>query len=309
MCYSLWQLLNRLESNIVASQCTYPTLRVVELEHFHHSPSLTLVTIDLLHCCCLPCGLFLALLCCQGKVLAAVQQLPGLSHPNIMRLCGYSFHPPALVTEYQRHGTVSNLLLRAQQQHRGPGSSLRKQNKVSTAATAECGLLHIQGGILLTTLYAAGAAVLSFLALSACDCSQVCWLDTSLVIYKSIKHCPSLLSCCLYWLVTLGVVYSTCIPTYSRRFYLFVIQLVQYLNWKRRLGMLQDTASGLLYLHSRGYLLGQLSSANMFVGADGKVRCDTFTVWISPQGCAACCRRVDHLTMSCTELLSNMIWS
>lgn len=62
-----------------------------------------------------------------------------------------------------------------------------------------------------------------------------------------------------------------CLSLNLRCCWLWFLQLAQYLRWKRRLQMLQEALSGLLFLHSQGYLLGQLSSNDMFVGVDGKV--------------------------------------
>jgi serine/threonine protein kinase len=49
-------------------------------------------------------------------------------------------------------------------------------------------------------------------------------------------------------------------------------QYVNYLSWKRRLQMLHDVASGMLYLHSRRYVHGDLRSPNLFVTENGRVR-------------------------------------
>jgi serine/threonine protein kinase len=46
---------------------------------------------------------------------------------------------------------------------------------------------------------------------------------------------------------------------------------VNYLSWKRRLQMLHDVASGMLYLHSRRYVHGDLRSPNLFVTENGRV--------------------------------------
>jgi len=48
-------------------------------------------------------------------------------------------------------------------------------------------------------------------------------------------------------------------------------QYVNYLSWKRRLDMLHDVASGMMYLHSRRYVHGDLRSPNLFVTENGRV--------------------------------------
>jgi serine/threonine protein kinase len=47
---------------------------------------------------------------------------------------------------------------------------------------------------------------------------------------------------------------------------------VTYFNWERRLEMLHDVAAGMMYLHKRHYVHGDLRSPNLFVGLDGRVR-------------------------------------
>jgi serine/threonine protein kinase len=46
---------------------------------------------------------------------------------------------------------------------------------------------------------------------------------------------------------------------------------VSYLGWDRRLEMLHDVASGMMYLHRSRYVHGDLRSPNLFVGIDGRV--------------------------------------
>jgi serine/threonine protein kinase len=50
-----------------------------------------------------------------------------------------------------------------------------------------------------------------------------------------------------------------------------VVQYVNYLSWKRRLMMLHDVASGMLFMHSRRYVHGDLRSPNLFITENGKV--------------------------------------
>jgi serine/threonine protein kinase len=52
------------------------------------------------------------------------------------------------------------------------------------------------------------------------------------------------------------------------------LQYVNYLSWKRRLQMLHDVASGMMYLHSRRYVHGDLRSPNLFVTENGRVSWD-----------------------------------
>lgn len=40
--------------------------------------------------------------------------------------------------------------------------------------------------------------------------------------------------------------------------------------------MLHDTAAGVMYLHKRHYVHGDLRSPNLFVGLDGRVSCGAF---------------------------------
>jgi len=49
------------------------------------------------------------------------------------------------------------------------------------------------------------------------------------------------------------------------------MQYVSFLSWKRRLQMLHDVACGMLYLHSRCYVHGDLRSPNLFVTENGRV--------------------------------------
>ena len=46
---------------------------------------------------------------------------------------------------------------------------------------------------------------------------------------------------------------------------------MNYFNWDRRLEMLHDVAAGMMYLHKRHYVHGDLRSPNLFVGLDGRV--------------------------------------
>jgi serine/threonine protein kinase len=48
---------------------------------------------------------------------------------------------------------------------------------------------------------------------------------------------------------------------------------MNYFNWDRRLEMLHDVAAGMMYLHKRHYVHGDLRSPNLFVGLDGRVSC------------------------------------
>jgi serine/threonine protein kinase len=50
-----------------------------------------------------------------------------------------------------------------------------------------------------------------------------------------------------------------------------LLQYVNYFSWDRRLEMLHDVAAGMMYLHKRHYVHGDLRSPNLFVGSDGKV--------------------------------------
>jgi serine/threonine protein kinase len=49
------------------------------------------------------------------------------------------------------------------------------------------------------------------------------------------------------------------------------LQYINYLSWKRRLQMLHDAAAGMLFLHSRRYVHGDLRSPNLFVTENGRV--------------------------------------
>lgn len=49
------------------------------------------------------------------------------------------------------------------------------------------------------------------------------------------------------------------------------VQYMNYFNWDRRLEMLHDVAAGMMYLHKRHYVHGDLRSPNLFVGLDGRV--------------------------------------
>jgi serine/threonine protein kinase len=49
------------------------------------------------------------------------------------------------------------------------------------------------------------------------------------------------------------------------------LQYMNYFNWDRRLEMLHDVAAGMMYLHKRHYVHGDLRSPNLFVGLDGRV--------------------------------------
>ncbi len=49
------------------------------------------------------------------------------------------------------------------------------------------------------------------------------------------------------------------------------LQIVRYLSWPRRLEMLHDIAAGMVYLHNRHFVHGDLRSPNLFVSRDGKV--------------------------------------
>lgn len=50
-----------------------------------------------------------------------------------------------------------------------------------------------------------------------------------------------------------------------------VLQYVSYLSWEHRLVMLHDVACGMLYLHSRGYVHGDLRSPSLYVTENGRV--------------------------------------
>jgi serine/threonine protein kinase len=49
------------------------------------------------------------------------------------------------------------------------------------------------------------------------------------------------------------------------------LQYVNYLSWKRRLMMLHDVASGMMFMHSRRYVHGDLRSPNLFITENGRV--------------------------------------
>jgi serine/threonine protein kinase len=57
---------------------------------------------------------------------------------------------------------------------------------------------------------------------------------------------------------------------------LLLLQFVDSVTWDRRLGMLHDVAAGMMYLHKRRYVHGDLRSPNLFVGSNGQVCCDIF---------------------------------
>jgi serine/threonine protein kinase len=52
---------------------------------------------------------------------------------------------------------------------------------------------------------------------------------------------------------------------------LLLLQFVDSVTWDRRLGMLHDVAAGMMYLHKRRYVHGDLRSPNLFVGSNGQV--------------------------------------
>eukprot|EP00878_Enallax_costatus_P013757 GHUV01014388.1.p1 GENE.GHUV01014388.1~~GHUV01014388.1.p1 ORF type:complete len:500 (+),score=85.50 GHUV01014388.1:1551-3050(+) len=47
---------------------------------------------------------------------------------------------------------------------------------------------------------------------------------------------------------------------------------MDYFTWDRRLELLHDVASGMIYLHKRHYVHGDLRTPNLFIGMDGRVR-------------------------------------
>jgi serine/threonine protein kinase len=52
---------------------------------------------------------------------------------------------------------------------------------------------------------------------------------------------------------------------------LLLLQFLDSVTWDRRLGMLHDVAAGMMYLHKRRYVHGDLRSPNLFVGSNGQV--------------------------------------
>lgn len=72
------------------------------------------------------------------------------------------------------------------------------------------------------------------------------------------------------------------------------LQYLNFLSWERRLKMLHDVACGVLYLHSRCYVHGDLRSPNLYVTESGRVSERTHTLfmcdtpWESRLGCPWC---------------------
>lgn len=91
------------------------------------------------------------------------------------------------------------------------------------------------------------------------------------------------------------------------------LQYVNYLSWKRRLMMLHDVASGMMFMHSRRYVHGDLRSPNLFITENGRVSDDVFGSFHSgdvlrrlcafPRQFAAECRprQAQHLFMAASD--------
>jgi serine/threonine protein kinase len=71
---------------------------------------------------------------------------------------------------------------------------------------------------------------------------------------------------------------------------------MNYFTWDRRLEMLHDVAAGMMYLHKRYYVHGDLRSPNLFVGLDGRVKIGDFgfTKRLSDSKASMQVKRITH---------------
>lgn len=217
--------------------------------------------------------------------------LAKLTHPNLVRFCGVCLDPPLVVMEYYRNGSMFKMLECAR-----AAVSQGRTNKVSSRAVQcmagtpsripghWCPLVYR----IPTVTGSAGRARFAFVFVCAPSSST----SSNLLDLKSTTHAQTACTlaaaplCCRTQDMT-----CTCFPTallpcgFSNPVTLCLLacllacacvcpppQYVNYLSWKRRLQMLHDVASGMLYLHSRRYVHGDLRSPNLFVTENGRVR-------------------------------------
>eukprot|EP00879_Flechtneria_rotunda_P011134 GHRR01011632.1.p1 GENE.GHRR01011632.1~~GHRR01011632.1.p1 ORF type:complete len:1046 (+),score=387.29 GHRR01011632.1:425-3139(+) len=84
------------------------------------------------------------------------------------------------------------------------------------------------------------------------------------------------------------------------------LKYVNYLTYDRRLEMLHDVAAGMIYLHKRYYVHGDLRSPNLFVGSDAKVKIGDFgfTKRLNSRQGSMTVKRVTHPRWVAPELLN-----
>ncbi|KAF6265332.1 hypothetical protein COO60DRAFT_1623953 [Scenedesmus sp. NREL 46B-D3] len=81
---------------------------------------------------------------------------------------------------------------------------------------------------------------------------------------------------------------------------------MNYFNWDRRLEMLHDVAAGMMYLHKRHYVHGDLRSPNLFVGLDGRVKIGDFgfTKRLSGNKASMQVKRITHPRWLAPEMIT-----
>eukprot|EP00878_Enallax_costatus_P003652 GHUV01003866.1.p1 GENE.GHUV01003866.1~~GHUV01003866.1.p1 ORF type:complete len:1163 (+),score=390.16 GHUV01003866.1:185-3673(+) len=81
---------------------------------------------------------------------------------------------------------------------------------------------------------------------------------------------------------------------------------MNYFTWDRRLEMLHDVAAGMMYLHKRHYVHGDLRSPNLFVGLDGRVKIGDFgfTKRLNSKQSSMQVKRITHPRWVAPELMT-----